>query len=109
MSVHSARLAEGTSAPASATHTIYTCPSGKTALLKDIRIDPGASTPTRAAVQASWSGGWVSIHDGPLPALGVRSIQGFIVLEPGDQIRLYSEGGTFQCILSGAELEGLAP
>lgn len=73
-------------------------------------MDPGGANPTRAAVQASGSGlGFMSLTDGPMSALQTKNVQGFIVLEPGDQLRLYSEGGTFSCIVSGAELAGVAP
>ena len=77
--------------------------------MKDVRIDPGSSSPTRAAVQIGSGARQISIHDGPLSALQYKSLQGFIVLEPGDTVRLYSEGGTFDAWVSGAELDGLAP
>jgi hypothetical protein len=60
-------------------------------------------------VQLSSGVVWVSVHDGPVGALNPKQVQGFMVLEPGQQLRLYSEGGTFDCIVSGAELEGVAP
>lgn len=109
MTVRTARLADGDSAPAATAHVIYTCPTGKTAIVKDLRLDTGSSSPTRAAVQFSRGSDWISVIDGPRGALATPSVEGFIVLEPGDQIRLYSEGGTFAVIVSGAELQGIAP
>lgn len=109
MTVRSVRLGEGDSAPAGTPKVIYTCPSGVTAVLKDVRLDTAASSPTRAAVQLSSGGSWHSIMDGPRSALATPSVTGFIVLQPGQQVRLYSEGGTFSCVLSGAELDGVAP
>lgn len=108
MAVRSKRLADGDSAPDDTPHLIYTAGAGETVLVKDIHIDGGSGGCSRAAMQVSSGGDWMSVTDGALGVLGIRSIQPWIVLLPGDQLRVYSEGGTFQYWVSGAELEGLA-
>lgn len=63
-----------------------------------------------AAVFVERSGGArVSISTGALAADASRAVTGFVVLEPGDTIGIYSEGGTFTVWISGAELDGVAP
>lgn len=109
MTVRTATLAVGSSAPANAEHVIYTCPSGRTAILKDLRLYSGAGA-TKVAVFIETSGAArVSIVVSALAADSTDQRQGFIVLEPGSKVGLYSEGGTFVAWLSGSELDGVAP
>jgi hypothetical protein len=51
----------------------------------------------------------ISLYDAAIGSHAVIVGQGFVVLEPGDQLRVYSEGGTFLALLSGSELDGVAP
>lgn len=108
MPVRTKRLAQGSSAPVGTTQVIYTAPAGETVIVKDIHLDGEAAASTRAAVQVSSGSGWQSLTDGPLQALGVRSLQIWVVLQPGDQLRVYSEGSFFLYWVSGTELEGVA-
>lgn len=97
------------SAAANAEHVLYAAPAGKTAIVKDLRMYSEAGC-SRAVVFLNRSGpGSVSIVDQALGALAVHEEQGFLVLEPGDELRVYSEGGTFVTWASGAELAGVAP
>ena len=107
MTTRSARLAVGTSTT-SAVVTVYTCPTGKTAIVKDVRLYAGASV-GRAVVLVQQGSTDVSIIDEALAATGISQRQGFIVLEPGDTIRVYSSTNTFNYWVSGAELAGVAP
>lgn len=109
MAVRTATLGIRSSAAANSEHTVYTVPSGKTAIVKDIRMYSEAGC-TRAVVFVNRSGpGSVSLVDQALGATSIHSEQGFIVLEPADELRVYSEGGTFVTWVSGAELAGVAP
>lgn len=109
MAVRSARLAAASSSPANAEHTIYTCPSGKTALVKDLSLYSGAGCSV-AAIFVERSGPVrVSVTTGSLGADATRRLSTFVVLEPGDTIGVYSESGTFTVWVSGAELDGVAP
>lgn len=108
MPVRSARLAAGTSTNLSE-KVAYTCPAGKTAILKDVRIHSPVDGLSQASVFMVSGPSAVTLIVGSIPALGQKSEQGFIVLEPGDQLRVFSNGGTFNYWLSGAELDGLAP
>lgn len=107
MTVRTLRLAVGNSGTGSEV-TIYTCPSGKTAIIKDVRCSVPAGSNTRAVVAIRSGASQVAFFD---VALGVSAIdrQGFVVLEPGDQVRLFATGAAFIAWLSGAELDGVAP
>lgn len=107
MATRSVRLCAGTSTT-SAVVTVYTCPAGKTALLKDVRVYANGAV-GRAVILVQSGSTDVSIVDEALSATQVVSRQGFIVLEPGDTIRVYSSTSTFNFWCSGAELEGVAP
>lgn len=107
MTTRTSRLAVGNSTT-SAVVVVYTCPAGKTAIVKDVRLYAGSSV-GRAVFLARHSGTDVSIIDEPMTASSVTQKQGFIVLEPGDQLAVYSSTNTFAFWASGAELAGVAP
>lgn len=110
MPVRSARLAARNSG-IGAIVVAYTCPPGVTALVKDIRISALNGAVVRASVLLLSGAQNTSVIDRPLANLEVFSIQGFMVLEPGDRIQTFAGGGgqDFQIWVSGAELQGLAP
>lgn len=51
----------------------------------------------------------VNLRVGPMADGEELDLQGFVVLEPGDSLYVFSSGGTFAYWVSGAELEGVAP
>lgn len=107
MTVRSALLGKGTSGAGSFA-TIYTCPAGTTAILKDVILTLTGAGNTRAVVSVD-SGPHASyLLDQALSAPFQMSNR-FVVLEPGDQIKAFSTGGTFNVRLCGAELDGVAP
>lgn len=108
MPVRSARLAFASSGIGGVV-IVYTCPAGKTALIKDVRISALNGAVTRASVFADSGPRRVAIIDEALANLGVLSRQGFMVLEPGDTLGCFATGSDFHIWASGAELEGLAP
>ena len=52
MPVRSNRFFAGNTLPVSTIHTVYTCPAGKTAIVKDVRVSSAGSSVTRAVVIA---------------------------------------------------------
>lgn len=109
MAVRSARLVAQSTAPAGAVHTAYTVPAGRTVLLKDIRVSWLSGTVGRATVIARSGPVNVVLIDAPVPPTDPIGAEVWVVLEPGDELAVYSEGGTCWAYLSGSELEGVAP
>lgn len=109
MPVRTKQLAIGDSNPSGTTKTVYTCPAGETAIVKDIRVwgFPGGAI-TRAQVLISGPTASLSIFDRPLNALETAGVSGFMCLRPGDSVRVLSTGNAIAILVSGAELEGLA-
>lgn len=107
MTTRSARLARGESTTG-ALVSVYTCPAGKTTIVKDIRIYAGVAN-SRAVVLVRGGGHAPSIVDQALTAVSVVSKDCWVILEPGDEIVVYSQSGTFVFWISGAELAGVAP
>jgi hypothetical protein len=110
VTVRSARLAEGLSGPANGDKTVYTCPAGVTALVKDVRLTGRNATAVNYAFYVRSGGRYFYLLAGSLAANALASSQGFVVLEPGDQ--LGCSAGAADALsywVSGAELEGIAP
>lgn len=108
MAVRSARLFAGSTGVVGVTTTLYTCPAGITALLKDLRVDSPVGGTTRVIVWLESGGAQVALVDEPLGDTEVIAVQGFMVLEPGDQLRALATGASARVWASGAELVGVA-
>jgi hypothetical protein len=89
--------------------TIYTVPGGKTAIVKDVRINSASGPATRCVILGQSGATSVAIFDRALEADQTASVQGFMVLEPGDRIAVFAEGASVSVWASGSELEGVAP
>ena len=111
MSVRTARLAFGESGAANTQKVIFTCPAGVTAICKDWRITGIAAGPTAVIF---------GVRSGPAPSYIAHSSSlafeqllfgtGFIVLEPGDQLVIFtSVAAGARYWVSGSELAGVAP
>lgn len=109
MTVRTARLFAATSNPSATTNTVYTCPAGRTTILKDLRVVTSAGTPTSGIVMLTSGGVDVSIIKRAWGANDVEERQGFMVLEPGDRIRVFAATGELKLWGSGSELDGVAP
>ena len=88
---------------------VYTCPAGETALLKDLEVGPGGA----AGMVVVFYIGALSVdnrvHQVTLASNAWSSERGaFIVLHPGEQLRVASSIGTVSVSGHGAELEGVA-
>jgi hypothetical protein len=88
--------------------TLYTCPAGRTAILKDVRAWAYGAAVTRALVLVRSGPGDCAIIDEAMATNSTRERQGFIVLEPGHQLLASSTGGPTSIWASGAELDGVA-
>lgn len=112
MAVRSARLWHPTYPAASGGGTtLYTCPSGVTALIKDLNfVNSGSSTATIKLCVNSLVASQALFWNLSMAA-NTHTNQGrFIVLEPGDTIvALLSVANTISCAGYGAELDGVAP
>lgn len=106
MAVRSANLAVGTKSGAGIT-TVATVPAGETWIIKDIRTYASGGA-VRALVGAARGGLLVPISDGSLPNAGSRGVECWVVLEPGDEIQVFSNSTTFDFWVSGAMLSGVA-
>lgn len=110
MAVRTALLARGQSGAANALVTVYTCPAGKTAIVKDVRMLSAGDPVTNAIVRLTSGSALMHVIDGPLVVGDPVVAQGFIVLEPGDQIKVVCTGANSAFFwISGAELSGVAP
>lgn len=109
MTVRSARLAAATSNPSGSTVTVYTCPVGVTTILKDARLCTSAGTPGRVVLSVLSGGVAVSLMDRAFNAVEVQALSTWVVLEPGDTVRVNAAAGEVKLWLSGAELSGVAP
>ena len=89
--------------------TVYTCPAGKTAIIKDIRVSALNGAVSRVAVFVDSGSERTGILDQALSNLETIQRQGFMVLEPGDELVCLGSGNGAQVWASGAELLGVAP
>jgi len=108
MAVRSKTLGTGLSVNGAFT-IIYTCPPGRTAILKDASMTPAAPGVTRAVLSVSSGPNRAFLFDAALGALPGQITGRFAVLMPGDHIELFSTGQPFVAKCWGAELDGVAP
>jgi len=109
VAVRSAELGSGVAAAGTGEHIAYTCPAGKTAIVKEVRVSPtSGSSVSRCLVFIGSGTLHVSLIDRQLAALTAVREECWSVLEPGDQVRVYAEGADFSYWVSGAELDGVA-
>jgi len=108
MPVRSARIAAANSGVGSEL-IVYTTPAGRTAIVKHVCLSVPAGTNTRAVVFVKSGPIQVSLFDVGNLGVGTLQLQGFIVLEPGDQLGLFASGAAFVILVSGAILDGVEP
>lgn len=109
MPVRTAVLAHGLHSDRNAVKVIYTCPGGRTAIAKDIRVS--SRGPSSGFAIVTVVSGPVEVRIIALqldPNVGT-SAQGFIVLEPGDRIQIFIQSFDLEYHVSGSELDGVAP
>lgn len=111
MAVRTARLSEGQTGPANVTVVAYTCPAGKTAIVKDIAVSTAGGSAVQTIIALTSGPRFCNIANLSLAANGFPfAISRFIVLEPGDQLVINaSQTNGIVWWLSGSELDGVAP
>lgn len=108
MPVRSKRLFGPTTVGAGAA-VLYTCPAGETAILKDLRIGPGAlgGITTTLYIGAAVAANRVLVVSQNAGDWFVGTGE-FLVLQPGEVLRATSGAAGVQITGCGAELEGVA-
>lgn len=94
----------------SVTQTAYTCPAGRTAILKEItlgKLDVGAVT-ARVWVLRGANPYLNAVEAFTVTQNQVRRLERWTVLEPGDQLQAITDSGSVYVWLSGTELIGVA-
>ncbi len=86
----------------------YSAPSGETVIVKDIRLYASGAAVSRAILYIASGALNISIVDRALASGEVFHELPWVVLLPGDDLRVASAGATTAYWISGAELEGLA-
>lgn len=111
MPVRTARLSEGQTGTANVTVVAYTCPTGRTAILKDIRLSTVGASAVSTILALTSGARFCNVLFESLPGGGIpRSMQPYLVLEPGDQLVVNaSQVNGIIWWVSGVELEGVAP
>lgn len=107
MSVHTKVLTEG-SVSTTAT-TVYTCPTGKTAIVKTLAIGKSAAPADTMTVTLTRAGNVRTALVAPLGVgAGATTPAPYWVLAPGDGLRLQTATGAMTYWVSGVELIGVA-
>lgn len=89
--------------------TVYTCPAGETALLKDITIFNQAAVTNVVALRLNGNTQNQTIEGVTVGGGGSVVLSGrFIVLHPGDTLRVQATVASINITGYGAELEGIA-
>lgn len=89
---------------------VFTVPAGRTAILKDIRWGKGATGAVVATltVQRGAVANLLAIQSFSNLGPQAAGVSCFIALEPGDIVRLATDGLTVDVWCSGALLDGVA-
>lgn len=98
-------------------HEVYTCPADVTAIVKEVVIwtSTTGSDTLWLILDPGGSGNYLRTmkHDRAAVTDPQISAGRFMVLEPGDVLRLYNDGGgtlpSVDIVVSGSELDGVAP
>ena len=111
MTVRTARLASGSTGTANVTVTIYTCPSGKTAIVKSIHLANNAGSATSTIVAVASGAATVNLRVTSLASNDQIHMESpYLVMEPGDELLINAnQTNAIKYWVSGVELQGLAP
>src|SRR5262245_43758377 len=111
MTVRTAVLAFGTQSVGSAVASVYTCPQGRTAILKHVILSKTIGEDTYIAFGVgSGAGNYWLLNRTVVTGTNNVSLDAWIVLEPGHQLRIQvPNGGAVNFWASGTELAGVAP
>lgn len=108
MSVRTKVLAAANLAPVVA--ILYTCPAGRTAIVKGVVVQKAAAGAVTATLSMLRAGNATTVLITPLgigPAAPNFAV--YWAMAPGDQLRGVVDGGAAGVWVTGVELEGVAP
>lgn len=90
--------------------TVYTCPAGRTAIVKTLNYGKGGTGAGRLDVTVLRGAVAYFAAVVQLSNLGVQAnhLEMWLVLEPGDVLRAVTDGPTIDLWVSGTELVGVA-
>lgn len=109
MAVRTKRLF-GPSSVGTSAATVYTCPAGKTAVIKQVSHFNTGVVNQAVSIGINGTGGASLVAVVNTAASSATQLAGqFIVLQPGDTLRAVANAGTATLTGYGAELEGVAP
>jgi hypothetical protein len=109
MPVRTLALAQGFVTPGATAVTVYTCPSGRTAILKDVRVWNNSAASVAYVVATGSGAGLCLLQNATLAAGACFGAGVWTVLEPGHTLQLSaSVSGVLSYWLSGTELVGVA-
>lgn len=108
MAVRSARLYGPLTVGAGPT-VVYTCPAGKTAIFKDLSFTNTSLLAQTVTLYINGNSAGQAVHSQSVAGGSTLVLTGrFIVLEPGDTLRVGYSGTGGASSGSGAELQGVA-
>lgn len=90
--------------------TIYTCPAGRTAIVKELALGKGATGSVTATVTVLRGAVAYFVAVVTMSNLGGQAVHQdrWFVMEPGDVLRAVTDGVTVDVWVSGTELVGVA-
>ena len=91
--------------------TIYTCPSGKTAIVKSLHLSNNAGSATTTIVAVASGAAIVNLRVTSLASNDQIHMESpYLVMEPGDELLINADQtNAIKYWVSGVELQGLAP
>lgn len=110
MAVRSKALAHGQQLVPAAGVSIFTCPAGRTAIVKDVVLTNNTGASSNLTLQLRRAGVSIGVlRDAVADASRLASSGRYIVVEPGDELRVVSSvaAGTVGWTVHGALLLGI--
>ena len=91
--------------------TVYTCPSGKTAIVKSLHLSNNAGSATTTIVAVASGAAIVNLRVTSLASNDQIHMESpYLVMEPGDELLINADQtNAIKYWVSGVELQGLAP
>lgn len=108
MAVRTKKLAAGQLSTLNAFVTVFTCPAGRTAIVKDLRSANTGPAQTLIIWAASSGPSQTRLISQTVDVGSPAFAQVYVVLEPGDELRLIGTAGSVTYHVSGSLLDGVA-
>lgn len=108
MTVRTKRLAAGIVNTLNTFVTVFTCPPGRTAIVKDLRSANTGPAESLVIWAAASGANQTRLINATVPVGSPTFASVYVVLEPGDELRLLSVAGSVTFHVSGSLLDGVA-